>query len=91
MGNNLNFWQYCIDKNFKSIEILKRSTISSLMLSTIVYESDICFIVLKEVTEGFVIIAITDNKNPKAYSDVMNALAHEDFEKLKESLRSTGY
>jgi len=75
----------------KSIEILKRSTISSLAISTIVYESDICFIILKEVTEGSVILAITDNKNPKVYSDVMNALENNDFKNLKESLRSSGY
>ncbi len=75
----------------KCIEILKRSTISSLSLSTMVYESDICFIILKEVTEGSVIFVITDNKNPEVYSDVLKTLISKDFENLKESLRTSGY
>lgn len=75
----------------KSIEILKRSTVCSLTLLTIAYETDICFIILKEVTEGSVIMAITDNKDPKVYSDVMNALEKNEFKNLKESLRSSGY
>jgi small GTP-binding protein len=94
--NYLNFERNSIDISLdkiyrKSIEILKRSSVSSLGLSTIVYESDICFIILKEVTEASVIMAITDNKIPKVYTDIMNAFTSKDFEKLKESLRSTGY
>lgn len=81
-----------IEKIYQScVKLLNRDSLSFLTLSTVVYESDICFIILKEITEGAVVMAITDNKNPEVYSDVMNALSGKQIENLKNSLRTSGY
>ncbi len=73
------------------MDLLNKTSIASLTLSTVVYESDICYIIIKEVTEGAVLMAITENKKPEVYSGVMSALGNNVFEDLKKFLRSSGY
>ncbi|MHA1257717.1 MAG: hypothetical protein ACTSPS_19195, partial [Promethearchaeota archaeon] len=62
-----------------------------LALSTIVYESDICYVLVKEVTDTAVIMAVTKNKKPEVFSGVMNALTSEDFNSLKRFINTVEY
>ena len=85
-----------LDSNIYNIyqqvmELQNVSNFSPLSLSTIVYESDNCFILVKEVSNGATIMAVTKNKKPEVFTSTMNALSNEDFENLKEYLKTTDY
>jgi len=68
----------------KIMELLNMQNFSPLALSTIVFESDVCFVLVKEVSENAVIMAVTKNKNMDVFSGVMNALTGESYNNLKE-------
>jgi len=85
-----------LDSNIYSIyqqimELQNISNLSPLSLSTVVYESDNCWILVKEVSNGAVLMAVTKNKRPEVFSNVMNILAGEIFENLKEFLKSSEF
>jgi hypothetical protein len=65
------------------------SNLSPLTLSTVVYESERCWIFVKEVINGAVIMAVTRNKRPEVFSSVLNALTGETFENLKIYLKTS--
>ena len=65
------------------------SNLSPLTLSTVVYESERCWIFVKEVINGAVIMAVTRNKRPEVFSSVLNALTGEIFENLKIYLKTS--
>jgi len=68
----------------KIMELLNMQNFSPLALSTIVFESDVCFVLIKEVSESAVIMAVTKNKKMDVFSGVMNALNGENYNNLKE-------
>jgi len=70
---------------------LNIQSISPLSLSTIVYESDICYVLVKEVSDGAVLMAVTKNKKPEVFAGVMNSLNGEDFENLKKYIRASNF
>lgn len=72
----------------RTMELLNISNISPLALSTIVYESDICFVLVKEVTDSAVLMAVSKNKKPEVFSGVMNALTSDDFNSLKKFINT---
>jgi GTPase SAR1 family protein len=83
-----------LDSNIYSIyqqimEFQNNSNLSPLTLSTVVYESEECWILVKEVINGAVLMAVTRNKQPEVFSSVMNALTGEIFENLKIFLKSS--
>jgi hypothetical protein len=85
-----------LDSNIYSIyqrimELQNISNLSPLTLSTIVYESENCWILVKEVINGAVLMAVTRNKLPEVFSGVMNALSGEAFENLKLYLKSSDF
>lgn len=85
-----------LDSNIYSIyqqimELQNVSSLSPLSLSTVVYESDNCWILVKEVSNGAVLMAVTRNKSPEVFSSVMNALTGEEFKNLSFYLRSADY
>ncbi|MHA2128599.1 MAG: ADP-ribosylation factor-like protein [Promethearchaeota archaeon] len=85
-----------LDSNIYNIykqimELQNISNISPLTLSTIVYESDDRWILVKEIINGSVLMAITRSKQPEIFSGVMNALNGETFKKLREYLKSSVY
>jgi len=85
-----------LDSNIYSIyqqimELQNVSNLSPLSLSTVVYESDDCWILVKEVSNGAVLMAVTRNKNPEVFSSVMNALTGDVFKNLKLYLISSEY
>ncbi len=85
-----------LDSNIYSIyqqvmELQNVSNLSPLSLSTIVYESESCWILIKEVTNGAVLMAVTKNKDQSVFSGVMNALNGEEFKNLKIYLKSSEF
>ena len=83
-----------LDSNIYSIyqqimEFQNISNLSPLTLSTVVYESERCWIFVKEVINGAVIMAVTRNKRPEVFSSVLNALTGEIFENLKIYLKTS--
>ncbi len=85
-----------LDSNIYSIyqqimELQNISNLSPLSLSTIVYESENCWILVKEVSNGAVLMAVTKNKDQIAFSSVMNALNGESFNNLKLYLKSSDF
>jgi len=85
-----------LDSNIYSIyqkimEFQNISTLSPLKLSTVIYESEECWILVKEVINGAVLMAITKTKQPEVFSGVLNALNGEYFESLKTYLKSSDF
>ena len=85
-----------LDSNIYNIyqqimELQNVSNLSPLSLSTIVYESENCWILVKEVSNGAVLMAVTRNKQPKVFSSVLNALTGDSFNNLKLYLKSSEF
>ena len=85
-----------LDSNIYSIyqqimELQSVSNLTPLSLTTIVYESENCWILVKEVSNGAVLMAVTRNKSPEVFSNVMNALTGDSFKNLKLYLKSSEY
>ena len=82
---------YQIYQTIMELLNIDKGDVSPLRLSIIVYESDICYILIKEITDNAVLMAVLRNKKPEVFSGVMNALTGEDFENLKEYIRTSDY
>jgi len=65
--------------------------VTPLTLSTIVYESDSCHILIKEVLDSAVLMAVTKNKTQEVFSGVMKAINGEAFDNLKKFLRASNF
>lgn len=75
----------------KIMELLNIQNLSPLALSTIVFESEVCYVLVKEVSENAVIMAVTKNKNMDVFSSVMNVLTGEIYNNLKEFMTKSQY
>lgn len=75
----------------KIMELLNIQNLSPLALSTIVFESEVCYVLVKEVSENAVIMAVTKNKNMDVFSGVMNVLTGEIYNNLKEFMTKLQY
>jgi len=71
---------------FTKITNLSDTPLSPLELSTVIYESDNNYIVVKEVSNGSVLMIVTKNKTPEAFKTVIDSLNGEDYKILKEYL-----
>ncbi len=85
-----------LDSNIYSIyqqimEFQNISNLSPLSLSTVVYESENCWVLLKEVSNGAVLMVVTRNKDKPVFSSVMNALTGEAFKNLRIYLKSSEF
>ena len=85
-----------LDSNIYNIyqqimELQNISNLSPLKLSTVVYESEDCWIIVKEVINGAVLMAVTRGKRPEIFSGVLGALNGEIFNNLKIYLRSSEF
>ncbi|MFX1376611.1 MAG: ADP-ribosylation factor-like protein [Promethearchaeota archaeon] len=85
-----------LDSNIYSIykqivEFQNTANLSPLKLSTVVYESEDCWILVKEVINGAVLMAVTRNKRPEVFSGVLGALNGEAFNNLKIYLKSSEF
>ncbi len=85
-----------LDSNIYSIyqqimDLQNVSNLSPLSLSTMVYESDSCWILIKEVSNGAVLMVVTKNKKQSVFAGAMNALNGEEFKNLKIYLKSSEF
>ena len=71
---------------FTKIMELLNSDISPLELSTIIYESGENYVLVKEVSNGTVLMAVTKSKNEEAFTVVIKTLSGKDFDILKQYL-----
>ncbi|MFX0187575.1 MAG: ADP-ribosylation factor-like protein [Candidatus Hodarchaeota archaeon] len=75
----------------RTMEILDIQNVSPLALSTIVYESDLCYVLVKEVSDGAVLMAISKNKEPEVFSGIISALNSPDFDNLRKFISTSEY
>ncbi len=61
-----------------------------LELSTVIYESEKNYVLVKEITDSSVLMAITKNKQKEAFISVLDVLKSESFQELKELLENPG-
>lgn len=73
------------------MEAQKNAVVSPLTLSTIVYESDTNYVLIKEVSDGAVLMAVSKNKNSDVFSGIIKALNGSDFDNLKKFLRASEF
>ena len=71
---------------FSKIMELSNSSISPLELSIVIYESEHNYILVKEVSNGSVLMVVTKEKTIGTFNTVMNVLNSEDFQNLKKFL-----
>ena len=71
---------------FTKIMNLSESRLSPLELSTVIYESDNNYIIVKEVSSGSVLMIVTKNKSSETFKTVIDSLNAEDYKKLREYL-----
>ncbi|MFX0058024.1 MAG: ADP-ribosylation factor-like protein [Candidatus Hodarchaeota archaeon] len=76
---------------FTKIMELLNSSVSPLELSTIIYESDSNYILVKEVSNGSVLMAVTKNKKNEVFNSVLNVLTGKDFANLKQYLNDSNF
>ncbi|MFW9951646.1 MAG: ADP-ribosylation factor-like protein [Candidatus Thorarchaeota archaeon] len=88
----LKFEMSTLDSNiyqiFTKVKELLNEQVSPLELTTLIYESDNNYILVKEVSNGSVLMAITKNKQEQSFNLVLNTLTGKDFENLKTFLNS---
>jgi GTPase SAR1 family protein len=71
----------------KIMELLN-SDISPLELSTVIYESGESYVLVKEVSNGTVLMAVTKSKNQEAFATVIKTLNGKEFDILKQYLET---
>jgi hypothetical protein len=71
---------------FTKINEMMNSIVTPLNLTTIIYESENNYILVKDVTNGAVLMAVTKNKDKESFNSLMNCLGGEDFSELKDIL-----
>ena len=69
---------------FTKIMNLSDSAISPLELSTVIYDSDNNYILVREVSNGSVLMIVTKSKSEDIFNTVINSLNGEDFKNLKK-------
>jgi hypothetical protein len=76
---------------FTKIMNLSNSAISPLELSTVIYESDNNYILVREVSNGSVLMLVTKSKSEEIFNTVINSLNGEDFRNLKKILNNNEF
>jgi len=76
---------------FTKIMNLSDSPLSPLELSTVIYESDNNYIIVKEVSNGSVLMIVTKNKTSETFKAVIDSLNGEEYKKLKEYLNKNEF
>ncbi len=71
---------------FTKINEIMNSPVTPLNLTTVIYESEKNYILIKDVTNGAVLMAVTKNKSIEAFTTLIAALNNDDFSHLKEIL-----
>ena len=71
---------------FTKINEMINNPVTPLNLTTIIYESENNYILVKDVANGAVLMAVTKNKDNDSFTNLMNALSSEDFSELRKIL-----
>ena len=67
------------------------SPLSPLELSTVIYESDNNYIIVKEVNNGSVLMIVTKNKTSETFKTVIDSLNGDEYRKLSEFLNKNEF
>ena len=76
---------------FTKIMNLSDSAISPLELSTVIYESDNNYILVREVSNGSVLMIVTKSKNEETFITILNSFNGEEFKNLKKFLNKNEF
>jgi len=74
---------------YSKIMLLLNQNASPISLSTIVYESEECYVLIKELADAAVIMTVTRNKNPEVFGSAMNSLSGDTIKELETIVSST--
>ncbi|MBD3214362.1 MAG: hypothetical protein GF311_17255 [Candidatus Lokiarchaeota archaeon] len=73
----------------KIMKLMNKPSISPLDLSTIIYESDSSHILIREVANEAILMAVTKNKDENVFFDVMKTISGEKFDDLKSYFKNS--
>ncbi|MBD3195101.1 MAG: hypothetical protein GF317_08610 [Candidatus Lokiarchaeota archaeon] len=73
----------------KITQMLNMPNVSPLELSTIIYESNNCYILVKEVSNEAVLMSVTKNKDKEVFFEVMNRLNGDHFNNLESYFKDS--
>ena len=76
---------------FTKIMNLSGSPLSPLELSTVIYESDNNYIIIKEVSNGTVLMIVTKNKTSETFKTVIDSLNGDEYKKLRGYLNKNEF
>lgn len=71
------------------MNLLNISNISPIKLSTIIFESKNSYVLVKELSENNILMAVSKNKNPEVFTGIIQALTGESFNQLKTYLQTS--
>jgi hypothetical protein len=76
---------------YTEIMNLSNSTISPLELSIVMYETDNNYILVKEISNGSVLMIVTKNKSPEVFNTIISAVNSQEYKDLKNFLNKQDY
>jgi len=71
---------------YTEIMNLSNSAISPLELSIVMYETDNNYILVKEISNGSVLMIVTKNKSPEVFNTIVSAVNSQEYKDLKNFL-----
>jgi GTPase SAR1 family protein len=71
---------------YTEIMNLSNSAISPLELSIVMYETDNNYILVKEISNGSVLMIVTKNKSPEVFNTIIGAVNSQEYKDLKNFL-----
>jgi len=74
---------------YSKIMLLLKTNPSPITLTTIVYESEDNYVLIKELEDAGYIMAVTKNKKPEVFTGVMQALSGDELSNLEDYLRTS--
>ena len=74
---------------YSKVMLLLNTNPSPITLTTIVYESENNYVLIKELEDAGFIMAVTKNKKPEVFSGVMQALSGDELNNLEDYLRTS--
>jgi len=76
---------------YTEIMNLSNSAISPLELSIVMYETDNNYILVKEISNGSVLMIVTKNKSPEVFNTIISAVNSQEYKDLKNFLNKQYY
>ena len=76
---------------YTEIMNISNSAISPLELSIVMYETDNNYILVKEISNGSVLMIVTKNKSPEVFNTIVGAVNSQEYKELKNYLNKPDY